>query len=223
MSSCSHHEACGSLEGITLGSLIFGMWMLRQMLGCQARDVPPHWGTFRGQQHHVHVLQWPRSSPIPPTAIIRIRQHHRLNQQQFDSSHLAEEAVPEKGETEARGAAMTSSGPACSLEHPRSSALQQALRLLRQRILSPYQVNSGSFPCPTKDGGCKTSLGPHTNCRAPLYISTSPRFPWGFAHLATVSRVIFISFSSRPVQPAWCSAFYSTPFLLLLDPENPVD
>lgn len=88
----------------------------------------------------------PGAPPYPPTAIIHIRQHHRLNQQEFSSSHLAEEAVPEQGETEARRAPMTSSGPAGSLEHPRPSALQQALRLLRQSTLSPYQVNSGSFP-----------------------------------------------------------------------------
>ena len=68
--------------------------MLRQMLGCQARDVAPSWGTFGGQQHCAHTLQWARSCPIPPTAIIHITQHHGLNQQQLISSHLAKEAVP---------------------------------------------------------------------------------------------------------------------------------
>jgi len=69
------------------------MRMLRQALGCQARDVAPRWGTSRGQQHRARMLQRDGTSPIPPTAIIHIRRHHRLNSQQLISSHLAEKAA----------------------------------------------------------------------------------------------------------------------------------
>lgn len=39
-------------------------------------------------------LQWARSTPLPPAAIICIRQHHRLEEQQLISSHLAKKADP---------------------------------------------------------------------------------------------------------------------------------
>lgn len=95
-SSCSHHEVFGAKEhvysrGSHWDAPRYGIWgqmrMLRQMLGCQARYVAPHWGTSRGQQapcqHSAMGWELPRTPH-------HIRQHHGLNQQQLISSHLAE-------------------------------------------------------------------------------------------------------------------------------------